>query len=387
MPPFAAFPESVHRERLQLARGALREIGAAVGVCVSPEDMYYFGGYDSWTAMNGVQGMVFSAAEDEPTLIVRDTDVAMALETTWMQDIRNYHLGKDDPLEMIASAVAERTGDGVVGFELESRGLPPSAANDLTAALRPREVIDASTALGALRGVKDATEIDYLRTAGGFAQAGLREFTAAARPGITEIELAGRIEAAARLAGSDYAGIPTELAAGNRTAAGHGTPREREIEVGDLVHLEFAGVHRRYHAVAIQTIAVGQPSGEAANLYRLGRESLAAGAAACRPGTAGADIDAASRVPLDREGLGHAAMMRFGYGIGIAYPPTWLEVLNLAEGSPHRLEVGMAVVLHACLQLTDDELGVILGGTYLITDDGAEPIAGAGACELVVVAS
>ena len=80
-------------------------------------------------------------------------------------------------------------------------------------------------------------------------------------------------------------------------------------------------------------------------------------------------------------------MMRFGYGVGIAYPPTWLEVLNLAEGSEHRLEAGMVAVLHVCLQLTDDALGVLVGGTYLITDEGTSLIAGAGACPLSTIGS
>ena len=228
MPAFAAFPESVHRERLDRARAALREVGAEACICVAPEQLYYLGGYDSWTAMNGVQGMVFTSTDDEPTLIVRDADVPMALETTWMQDIRSYHLGKDDPLTLIAAAVDERTGNGACGIELESRALPPAAANALVSRLRPREVIDASDVMGALRTVKDRRELEYLQTAGGYADAGLRALASSFRAGITEIELASAIEGAVRSAGSDYPAIPLELAGGSRAAAGHGTPRERE---------------------------------------------------------------------------------------------------------------------------------------------------------------
>lgn len=42
----------------------------------------------------------------------------------------------------------------------------------------------------------------------------------------------------------------------------------------------------------------------------------------------------------------------------------------------------MVAVLHVYLQLTEDELVVILGGTYLVTNDGTKLIAGAGACPL-----
>jgi Xaa-Pro aminopeptidase len=378
-PAFAAFPESVHRERLERARVALREIGAKVGICVSPEQLYYLGGYDSWTAMNGVQGMVFSSAEDEPTLIVRDADVPMASETTWIRDVRSYHYGTDDPLALIAAAVAERKVRGACGIELQSRALPPAAATELVSDLRPRRVIDASAAMGALRVVKDQREMQYLRRAGRYAGAGLRAAVSALAPGMTEIELASAVETAVRSAGSDYPAIPTELAGGTRGAAGHGTPREREIQVGDLVHMEFAGVHRRYHAVAIQTLAVGRPERSSADLYRLACESLTVGAESCRPGATAGDVDGASLVPLEREGLREAALMRFGYGVGIAYPPSWLEVLELAEGSQQRLEAGMVVVLHSCLQLADDGLGVLVGGTYVVADGGARLLAGAGA--------
>jgi Xaa-Pro dipeptidase len=384
-PAFAAFPESVHRERLERARAALREIGATTCVCVSPEQQYYLGGYDSWTAMNGVQGMVFASTADEPTLIVRDVDIPLARETTWMQDIRSYHLGGDDPLALIVSAVEDRGPDGVCAIELESRALPPAGALALMDGLRPRKVIDASGAMGALRVVKDGRELEYVRRAAGYANRGLHAAASALAPGMTEIELAAAVEGAVRAAGSDYPAIPMELASGARSAAGHGTPREREIEAGDLVHMEFAGIHRRYHAVAIQTLAIGRPTARSSDLYRLACESLTIGVKACRPGATGAEVDAASLVPLERVGLGHAAMMRFGYGVGIAYPPTWLEVLELAQGSRQRLEAGMAVVLHVCLELPDEGLGVIVGGTYVIGAEGAALVAGAGACPLLTV--
>jgi Xaa-Pro dipeptidase len=386
-PAFAAFPESVHRERLERARGALREVGAKACICVSPEQQYYLGGYDSWTAMNGVQGMIFASTEDDPTLIVRDADLPLARETTWMRDVRSYHLGRDDPVTLIAAAVEERTSGGVCAIELESRALPPAVACALVKVLRPRKVIDASGVMGALRLIKDRQEIKYLRTAARYTNAGLRAAASALAPGMSEIELASAIEGAVRSAGSDYPAIPTELASGARGAAGHGTPREREIQMGELIHIEFAGVHRRYHTVAIQTLAVGRPAPRSLDLYRLACESLKVGVRACRPGATGADVEGASRVPLERVGLGHAAMMRFGYGVGIAYPPTWLEGLELSEVSQQRLEAGMMVVLHSCLQLTDDGLGVLVGGTYLVTDQRTILVAGAGACPLRTVGS
>jgi Xaa-Pro aminopeptidase len=187
-----------------------------------------------------------------------------------------------------------------------------------------------------------------------------------------------------RTAGSDYWAIPTELASGPRTPGGHATPRDRVIEPGDLVHLEFAGVARRYHAVAIQTLAAGEPSRRAREVYRLTRESLRAGLRAVRPGVPASAVEEASLEPLREAGLEATAMMRFGYGVGIAYPPIWLETLQISRGVDRRLEPGMVFVLHACVELIEEGLGVIIGGTYALGPSGLELLSGAGDVDLYV---
>jgi hypothetical protein len=45
----------------------------------------------------------------------------------------------------------------------------------------------------------------------------------------------------------------------------------------------------------------------------------------------------------------------------------------------------MVFVLHAYLQLLEEGLGVIQGGTYALTDAGLEMLVGGGAVELEVV--
>src|SRR4029077_20963054 len=233
--------------------------------------------------------------------------------------------------------------------------------------------------------IKSPQEMRYVRSAARFAQLGLDAARQTLKPGMTEIDLAAAVEGAMRRAGSDYWSIPTELASGPRTAGGHATPRDRVIESGDLVHLEFAGVERRYHATAVHTLAVGQPSRRARELYDLARASLAAGIAAARPGVRVGEVEEASLAPLRRAGLEGAALMRFGYGIGGAYPPIWLEPLQISRGFDQVLEPGMVFVLHAYIQLLEEGLGIIQGGTYAFTWTGVEMLVGCGDVELEVV--
>ena len=383
---YAAFPESEHRERLVRARGILERNGVECCVSVAPEHLYYFAGYDSWVSANSPQALIFMTDGGEPTLVVRDVDLALPRETSWVSDVRAYHLFTDDVGALIASVLEEKGFRGdKVAVETQSYALPYSLGQALARALVPAAIVDATDMLGAARLIKSPREMTYLRAAARHAQIGLEAARKTLKPGISELALGAAIEAAMRGAGSDYWSIPTELASGPRTAGGHATARERVIEPGDLVHLEFAGVHRRYHATAVHTLAAGRPGKRANEIYDLARASLAAGIAACRPGVPAAAVEEASLEPLRAVGLDGAALMRFGYGIGIAYPPIWLEPLQISRGFYQRLEPGMVFVLHAYIQLLEEGLGVIQGGTYALTDKGLEMLVGGGAVELEVV--
>lgn len=385
-PAFTAFTEAEHRERLDRARVSLKAAGFDACVSVAAEHQYYLGGYDSWVAVNSPQALVFMADGGEPTLVMRNVDLSLALETTWVEDIRTYHLHTEDAAGMIAAVAREKgLGDGRVAVEMQSHALPHALGNALAAALAPARMEDGTELLGELRLLKSAREMAYLEEAAGYAAIGLDAARRNLAPGITEIALAGRIEAAMREAGSDFWAIPTELASGPRSAGGHGTPRERAIETGDLVHFEFAGVSKRYHATAIHTVALGDPGPRAREVYDLTRESLRAGAAAVKIGAAVHDIEEASLAPLRASGMDKHATMRFGYGIGIAYPPLWLETLQISRGFDRRMAPGMVFVLHACIELVEEGLGVILGGTYALEESGLRLLAGGGHAELEIV--
>ena len=383
---YAAFTENEHRHRLARAREMLRRNAIECCISVAPEHLYYFAGYDSWVSVNSPQALIFMVDDGEPTLIVRDVDLALPHETSWVSDIRTYHLFSEDVAALIASVVLEKGfRGGRIAVETQSYALPYSQGQALVRALAPAEFVDATEMLGSVRLVKSPQEMKYLRSAAGFAELGLDAARETLKPGITEIDLAAAVEGAMRKAGSDYWSIPTELASGPRTAGGHATPRHRVIESGDLVHLEFAGVDRRYHATAVHTLAAGEPSRRARAVYDLARASLAAGIAAVRPGARVADVEEASLEPLRRVGLESAAVMRFGYGIGVAYPPIWLEPLQISRGFDQVLKPGMVFVLHAYIQLIEEGLGIIQGGTYALTERGIEMLVGGGDVELEVI--
>lgn len=382
--PYAVFTKEEHLERVGRLRQFLRSSGFEAAVLVAPEHLYYFGGYDSWVGVNSPQALVLTAGDDEPTLLLRDVDLALALETSWLADIRTYSLVLEDFPSIVREILREKgCGDGRLASESQSYALPYGLGAALSEACQPAELVDATSDIGRLRILKSATELRLLESAGKYASLGLEAFRQSISAGRTEIEVAAQLEGAMRKAGSDYPAIPTELSSGSRTAGGHATPRTRVISDGDLVHAEFAGVAERYHAVAIQTVGCGSCSFKERELYDHARRSLDAGIAAAKPGVCVADVEEASLQPLKAAGLAEAAQMRFGYGIGAAYPPIWLEALQIARGFEDTLQPGMAFVLHSCLELPEEGLGVIQGGTYVLEDDGLRMLAGAGSVELL----
>lgn len=364
----------------------LRDEGFAACLMMAPEHLYYFGGYDSWVGVNSPQALIFTGGEDAPVLLLRDVDLSLALETSWVEDVRTYSLVLEDFPSRVAEILADKgVSGGTLAVETQSYAIPHALGEAIAAALAPARLVDATTKLGMLRLLKSPAEMVCLEQAARFAEMGLHALQGSVADGISEIKLAAEVEAAMRRAGCDYPAIPTELSSGDRSAGGHATPRERIIGPGDLVHAEFAGVHQRYHATAIQTLSLGEPQPRARELYDLALQSLKAGIAAVRPGVPVADVEEASLAPLRAAGLEHAAQMRFGYGIGIAYPPIWLEPLQIARGFEERLEPGMVFVLHSCLELPDEQLGVIQGGTYALEASGVRMLVGAGDVDLLVL--
>ncbi len=388
MPPtFAAFAEAEHRERIARARKSLREAGLAAVVAMGAENGYYLGGFDSWTAVNSPQALIFTPGDDEPTLLLRNLDVNLALESSWMTDIRTYRLRAEDPARMIVDILEQKgVKTGTVGVDFDAAGISGGLARTVVAALSPLKAEDATPLLGDLRLVKSPQELTYIREAAGFARCGLEAARTAYRAGRTEIAVAADIEYAIRSAGGDYPASGIEFASGPRAASGHGTPRSRVINTGELGHFEFAGVSNRYHTYAITTMAVGDPGPRAREIYELNTASLKAGlAVAAKPGVPVSEIEERSLDPLRKLGLEDYAMMRFGYGIGAAYPPILGETLMIDRQSKQVLQPGMVFVLHSCIELVDEQLGAIQGGTYAMTDRGLEMLVGDGDAPLRVL--
>ena len=106
-PVYATFPEAEHRQRLERAREALRWAGAEFAIAIAPENIFYLAGYDSWVSLNSLQALLFGL-DGKPSLVVRDVDLPLALESSWVRDIRTYRLQAEHPAACIAHLAREK---------------------------------------------------------------------------------------------------------------------------------------------------------------------------------------------------------------------------------------------------------------------------------------
>src|SRR5215510_7492500 len=168
---FAAFTEAEHRARLNRVRELMRERDIQYCISMAPESLYYYGGYDSWVSVNSPQALIFTAGDDEPTIVLRDTDLSLAYESSWVRDIRPYRLMFDDVALAIADVAREKgLRGGKVAIEIQSYAIPHALGLALAAAIAPAEIVDGTVLLGLPRLIKSATEMAYLREAARHAQ-------------------------------------------------------------------------------------------------------------------------------------------------------------------------------------------------------------------------
>jgi len=228
-----------------------------------------------------------------------------------------------------------------------------------------------------LRLVKDEAEVATIREAAdrlsGVARAVLEELAA---PGRSERDVAAEIDWRLKRAGFERTPFDTIVASGPNAALPHARPTDRRVEPGELLLLDFGGVHDGYCVDLTRTVATGEPvPAEARRLYRAVAAAREAAVAAVRPGIAADAVDRAAREVLEAEGLGGAFGHGTGHGLGLEVHeeprvtrrrPGGPEPRILEAGMVFTIEPGAYVPEFGGVRLEDDVL-VTAAGCELLT--------------------
>lgn len=168
-----------------------------------------------------------------------------------------------------------------------------------------------------LRERKDAGELADIAAAVAAAEQALSRTLTKVRAGLTEMEVAGVLEAELRAAGSDGFPFPSIVASGPNAALPHARPTERRLQAGEFLLLDFGARVRGYCSDITRTFVVGRASDEQREFYEVVRLANARAVDAVRPGMTGRDADNVARGYIEDRGFGELFGHSLGHGIGL----------------------------------------------------------------------
>jgi len=255
-----------------------------------------------------------------------------------------------------------------VGFDGEAYSYED--AKSLKRAL-PETAEMVSISLRALRIIKDERELESLWQAFKISDAAFERILKEIKAGMTEKELAARLEYYMRSLGSEGVSFDTIVASGHRSALPHGAPTDKLIEVGDFVTFDFGAIYNGYHSDTTRTVVMGMANSWHREIYTVVQEAQYRGVKAAKPGMTGKELDAMIRGYIESRGYGKYFNHGLGHGVGLEIHE--LPCINsrgsdvLKEGMVFTIEPGVYI---------QGRGGVRIEDTVVLTKDGARSLTG-----------
>ena len=300
--------------RLQRVRARLRDAGLDAYFGVRRESIRYLTGValgEGEEKVAGNSGQFFVSRDEVLVLadsrytlqIGREAPGARVEECTY--DLPARWAG------FCASMGARRVGveAGFVSHALWSR---------LEAAAPSVDLVPIEGWVEADRATKEATELERIGAACAIADRALATLLPEIKPGVTERELALRLEWLMRTGGAEALAFDVACLSGPEAALPHGAPADRPVLEDRVLLFDFGAQVAGYRSDMTRTLFVGTPRESDLAIYGLVARAQAAAIAALEEAVGagehpdGRSIDAVARSVI--EGAGHGA--HFGHGTG-----------------------------------------------------------------------
>jgi Xaa-Pro aminopeptidase len=250
-----------------------------------------------------------------------------------------------------------------LGFEGQIMSF--SSYDILLKGLTNTELVNTEGCIEKIRQRKDQDEIKYLAEACRISVSALKITLPLIKEGITEKELAARLDYNLRDQGADAISFDTIVLAGARTSLLHGKPENQPIKKGDFVLFDFGALYKGYHADISRAFVVGHPDEQQKEVYEIIRQAQMAGVLSVMPGVSGKRPDELVRkhipekyLPYYYPGLGH------GVGLQIHEEPF------IGQASEAILEENMVLTVEPGVYIPGWG-GIRIEDTVWITEDSA----------------
>lgn len=196
-----------------------------------------------------------------------------------------------------------------------------------------------------VRAVKTDLELEVMRRGAEAIDAGFEAAFRAAKPGVTELEVAGELEYVARKGGVDAVNnlFDTRVCSGPRSALKNANPTERRLQKGDAIYIDISAQYKGYILdVSTSHCVDAEPSKEQLPLFETAAQMTEAMIANAKPGARAEDMVEIVRDVAVKNGQKKWFIDYIcGHGIGAAQ----LEIPHFSIGSEDVLAENMTFSL------------------------------------------
>ncbi len=344
-------------DRLARLREFTEEKGADAVIVGKEVNLHYFSGF------RGDDTLLLVSPKE--ALLV--TDFRYTEQAAVQAPLYEVQQQKEGLFKKAAECIAAR---GWKKLAFEGNALLYDDYQKLAGLLGEDASLAVSADLGELRMVKEKEEIECIRKACEIGDNAFLDILDFLRPGVTEQEVAARMETCMRNLGSERPAFTTIVASGERGSLPHGVATEKLIVSGEFVTMDYGAVYRGYHSDMTRTVCVGRADQEQRALYQTVLDVQKLGVSLVKPGASGKDVDGEVRQKLTEAGYGEY----FGHSLGHSLGLEIHEEPRLSKSSTcEHLLPGMIVTVEPGVYLPGKG-GLRIEDTVLVTETGSAPL-------------
>lgn len=255
----------------------------------------------------------------------------------------------------VSSVLVESENIFLSDFNLYSKQLSAKILNDDKLSER----------LSKLRSIKNNQELEYIKTAQGYAEQTFEYILEKIKPGVTEREIMLDMEFYMRRLGSEGVAFDFIVVSGKNSSLPHGVPTDKVIESGDFITMDFGAKYNGYCSDMTRTVAVGFVTDEQRKVYDTVLTAQIKAKELIKPGAVCKDIDAVSREYIYNSGYEGC----FGHGLGHSLGVEVHESPSFNTRCETVLKPGMVMTVEPGIYI-ENKFGVRIEDMVYITDDG-----------------
>jgi Xaa-Pro aminopeptidase len=249
----------------------------------------------------------------------------------------------------------------------EPRALSVSTFRSLRKEMKGIKLVPTTGFVERLREIKSPSEIEIIRSCITIAQAAFAAIRRQIRPGMSEREIAARLEFQMRRLGADAAGFPSIVAVGARGSLPHAAPTDKPAERGSTVLIDWGARKSRYNCDLTRVLVPSTIPPRLRRIYEIVLEAQKRAIERVKPGVKASVVDAAARDYIRRKGYGK----RFGHGLGHGVGMAIHEGPGLSERSKAVLKPGTLFTIEPGIYVPGWG-GVRIEDMVLVTQAGHE---------------